>query len=682
MPGSLEEQYIRLEVVTGKNLQVPSQRIPAGIYISINIDLRRRWKTAIKVVSSHKYVVWGDIMTLSSYASPAFSVEIRASYEAGRMLGSGEVIGELQTSWDELLDHGDESFELSFPPVRGIHPSLALKAAVVHACDDQDGALFHSLVGCGGARDTDAGHAQSAEYMTSKTVSHLNDAVQHFQLVLDQCLVDHFNHAAALTNLACARLEGCIQKDIQDADTTTSLFRKTIALRPQGHPDHTLSLYNLIRALNWHYSKEPTAAYIHESAQLCCKLLPLCPKGTYLRSVGVDSAVDYVIGKCNNLPIDTSNEGIHLRRNVLELCPMRAYNFVVKLCLCPEGHPDRDTYLNNLAISLEHRFSHQGKPNGLDEAISLHEEVLRLRPVGHRYRRFSLGNLGGALVTCFNRRGDIDVITRAINLYHDVLTLHLPRHLRHGTTLNNLALAPKTRYDKLHVSEDLNEAIDLFRESLQLIPLDDPERHGNLFNLSSALCSRFTHTQEDEDIKEIINLCQESLAALSSLYPDRYFIYMRLQEIYLSRYRILHDPVDLLLAVENFRLASRHPTQGFPWRISEAIDWARQAEVYHHESALEAYQMCFELFDSHVMTRSSIISRHEAASTFRGAQSLPVYAASCPIRSGNPHRAVELVEQGRGQQWPLASRLRTPLEEAGIFTNEGQFPGNNVYRIA
>lgn len=48
----------------------------------------------------------------------------------------------IQMLWDELLNHGNEPFDLSIPPVRGVHPSLTLKAAVVHACDDQDGALF------------------------------------------------------------------------------------------------------------------------------------------------------------------------------------------------------------------------------------------------------------------------------------------------------------------------------------------------------------------------------------------------------------------------------------------------------------------------------------------------------------------------------------------------------------
>ncbi|KAG1852529.1 CHAT domain-containing protein [Suillus subluteus] len=618
-------------------------------------------------------------------------MEIRASYEAGRMLGNGEVIGKLQMSWDELLDHVDKPFDLSFPPVRDVHPSLTLKAAVVHACDDEDSALSDSPIYSEITRETDAGHARLAEYVTSEAVSHLNDAVQHFQLVLEQCPVGHPDHAAALTNLAYAHLEGYIQNHLQDIDTATSLFREALALRPQGHPDHASSLYNLIRALNWRYSKESTAVYIHESAQLCCKLLPLCPEGTCLRSIGGDSAVSYVI---SSLPIDAYDGGIHLRRNMVGVCPVGqqhrpkvlnnlAWALSIRftqcgniddidesihlrreaVSLCPEGHSDRSGYLNSLALSLVSRFNHQGKPNDLDEAIYLYEEALRLRSVGHEYRDHSLDSLGGALIARFNKYGDIDDITRAISLYREALTLHPPGHPGRDTTLNNLALALLTRHDKLDVSEDLNEAIDRYRESLRLRRHDHPERHINLYSLGSALCSRFMHTRENEDIEEAIDLCRESLEALPSLHPDRHYSYFRLREAYMSRYRIQHDPADLSLAVENFRLASQHPTQGFPERILEAIDWARQTEVYQHESALEAYQMCFELFNSHVMTRSSITSRREAATAFYGAQSLPVDAASCAIRSGNLRQAVELVEQGRGQQWSLASRLRTPLED-------------------
>ncbi|KAG1893589.1 uncharacterized protein F5891DRAFT_985735 [Suillus fuscotomentosus] len=110
MFGSLESRYIKLGIISGKNFKVPSGRIPADIYVSINPNSRRRWKSAISVLSSDESVAWEDTITLSSHASPVLSVEIRESYEHGRMLGSGEVIGKLQTLWDELLDHDDESF--------------------------------------------------------------------------------------------------------------------------------------------------------------------------------------------------------------------------------------------------------------------------------------------------------------------------------------------------------------------------------------------------------------------------------------------------------------------------------------------------------------------------------------------------------------------------------------------
>jgi hypothetical protein len=70
-----------------------------------------------------------------------------------------------------------------------------------------------------------------------------------------------------------------------------------------------------------------------------------------------------------------------------------------------------------------------------------------------------------------------------------------------------------------------------------------------------------------------------------------------------------------------------------------------------------------ELFDSHAIPRSSIISRPKAATAFRLARSLPVDAASCAIRRGNLPQAVELLEQGRGPQRSQVSRLRTPLED-------------------
>ncbi|KAG1745283.1 hypothetical protein EDB19DRAFT_482043 [Suillus lakei] len=263
------------------------------------------------------------------------------------MLNNGEVVGKLKTSWDRLLDHGNEPFDISFPPVRGLHPSLTLKATVVHAFDNPDDAQIDSIVEFQIPRDTDAGHAQFAKYVASKTAAHLNDAVQHFQLVLAQCPIGHPDHAAALTNLVWARLKRYIRKDLQDIDSIISLFREALALRPQGHPDHPLSLYYFTEELTWRYSKEHRYIYIHESTQLYCKLLPLCPeaRGTYLHSIRVAAGANgvyYVIRQCNSLPIDASGEGIHLRQVMVELCPL--------------GNEHRPKALDKLSWALRTRF--------------------------------------------------------------------------------------------------------------------------------------------------------------------------------------------------------------------------------------------------------------------------------------------------------------------------------------
>lgn len=64
MPGDLlEGRYIRLEVVSGKNIKVPSWRIPACIYVSINLDSSRRWKSAIGILSSDESMSWADTVT-------------------------------------------------------------------------------------------------------------------------------------------------------------------------------------------------------------------------------------------------------------------------------------------------------------------------------------------------------------------------------------------------------------------------------------------------------------------------------------------------------------------------------------------------------------------------------------------------------------------------------------------
>jgi len=51
-------------VISGKNIKVPSERIPAGIYISLHAGSNRRWKSTIGILLSDESLAWGDTVTL------------------------------------------------------------------------------------------------------------------------------------------------------------------------------------------------------------------------------------------------------------------------------------------------------------------------------------------------------------------------------------------------------------------------------------------------------------------------------------------------------------------------------------------------------------------------------------------------------------------------------------------
>ncbi|KAG1844991.1 hypothetical protein F4604DRAFT_1937229 [Suillus subluteus] len=347
--------------ISGKNLHVPSKRVPAGIYLSINVHSSvGRYRDLVKFMETFGRDSRTDLL---------------ASFELDRMLGNGEVIRELQMLWDELLERRDEPFGGEF------------------------------LVG-------------------SIPVS----------------------------------------EDSQDIDSVTSLFHEALALRSQGQPDHPSSLYHLTESLTWRYIRERIAVHIQEFAQLYCKLLPLCPEGTYLRSIASgDNDVGYVIRKCKKLRIDASDEVIHLRRIMLSnhvfdnAAALTTESIQVGREAVSEGHTYHDTYLNNLAFSLRFRFEHQGRSHDLDEAICLYEEFLHGMPSAPR----------------FNQRGNVNNINRAISLHSEALTSSLPGHPDHDIVIKNIAIAGMTNWISI---EDLDEAINLYRKSLLLMRLDRPVR--------------------------------------------------------------------------------------------------------------------------------------------------------------------------------------------------------------
>jgi hypothetical protein len=67
------------------------------------------------------------------------------------------------------------------------------------------------------------------------------------------------------------------------------------------------------------------------------------------------------------------------------------------LDLCLQGHPDRSTSLNNLAIRHLTRYNQLGAMENLDAAIVLVRGALDLHPQGHPDQSSSSSNLAAHL---------------------------------------------------------------------------------------------------------------------------------------------------------------------------------------------------------------------------------------------------------------------------------------------
>ncbi|KAG1861212.1 hypothetical protein DFJ58DRAFT_744347 [Suillus subalutaceus] len=69
LTSSLQVQSIRIELISGKNLKVPSECIPVRIYVFIKFTETRHWGSAIRVLSSDQSVALGDPRTDLLFAS-------------------------------------------------------------------------------------------------------------------------------------------------------------------------------------------------------------------------------------------------------------------------------------------------------------------------------------------------------------------------------------------------------------------------------------------------------------------------------------------------------------------------------------------------------------------------------------------------------------------------------------
>ncbi|KAG1724866.1 CHAT domain-containing protein [Suillus lakei] len=444
-----------------------------------------------------------------------------------------------------------------------------------------------------------------------------------------------------LANGLIARFEQ--RGNYQDLDEAIVLHREALALRPVGHTDRSMSLINLAAALSTRFDHRGNDQHLDEAITHDSEALALLPVGHPHRSASL-----------NNLVIRLSTRFNHRGNN--EDLDQAIALYREALALLPVGHPDRPGSLYNLAITLSTHFDYRGNDQYLDESIALHREAVALFPVGHRDQAASLDTLGNRLSTRFDsRRNDTDLdqaialhrealaLLPAIALYRESLALCLVGHRDRSTALNSLSNQLFIRCNHRGNDEDLDQTIALQREALALHPIGHPERSSSLNNLATQLATRFEHQGNGEDLNESREHLCCALTLLTQHDP-----------------RLGEDTDNLNDVMHHLKIAANVVSAGLLPRLQASLRWIRHAHQYSHDTELEAYATSIQLLDAFMSATASVSSRHNAIKDFP--HTLAVDAASCALRSGDVHRAIELLEQGRTLIWTQMARFRMPLD--------------------
>ena len=345
--------------------------------------------------------------------------------------------------------------------------------------------------------------------------------------------------------------------------------------------------------------------------------------------------------------------------------------------------------LTNLTAALTRRFEHCGDPESLDEAIDTLRQAEADPPASPRERATVLVSLGNALVIRFQQAGetaDLDESVTSLRAAADQLPAgHPDRPPMLGNLGGVLLLSARARrdaaaagaaqaraahataaYDRNGGAADAGLAFDDAAAVLRQAANATPEGHQNrpiyLANLGSALLDRFRLRRDPGDLDDALAVLRQaagSESAEGTLAQQAGYL--------LSMARALSEDASrrsteapLTEAITMLRAAATAEAAPTADRIQAAREWGNLAAASDVADAAEGYATAVGLLDVLAWRGLRRADQERLLAQFSGVAG---DAAATAIAAGQPGRAVEMLEQGRGVLLAQAIDARTPHDD-------------------
>ncbi|MUN36923.1 CHAT domain-containing protein [Actinomadura litoris] len=316
-----------------------------------------------------------------------------------------------------------------------------------------------------------------------------------------------------------------------------------------------------------------------------------------------------------------------------------------------KGAPSAPEVISNLGNALCRRYERTGDDESLREALKQLREGARLLPDGHKDMVGLLHNLGGVAERAAVLDGDAELAEEAVRILEHAVALSDPAP---ATVLSTLGSALCSWSESGGGMPALTEALGVHRRACEAAETDRVTWRGLALNRAAALIDYATRGSAPDALDEAIDLLRQVVMEGGEGAP-RSMAMNALAEALRARRR----PGDLVEAIDHYRTVCLSSAPSTVVRLHAG----RQAGALAtgtgtFDTASDSFRHAIALLDEVAWRGLEPPDRERLLSQFSG---LASDAAACELERGDPYRAVELLEQGRGVLLTQLLDLWSPL---------------------
>ncbi|MEU3654441.1 CHAT domain-containing protein [Streptomyces sp. NPDC032161] len=488
--------------------------------------------------------------------------------------------------------------------------------------------------------------------------------------------------------------------ELADIQQAVAVARRAAKQPAITSTDQTMSLHNLAESLRALFNRTGDVRHLREAVDVGREVVREVSQADPKRYVSLGGLADSL-----RMLYERTDDGA-LLDEALRLS-------TAALAAVPESDRGRSVALVNSTILLRYQFERTGDQSVLNEAIALSRSAVREAPRGTPVQQTALYNMGNLLHVLSERTGDMTALDEAIKATSAVVDLTSPEHPDGPLYRSTLVGMLNQRFNQAGDTHALDRAIALGSEAVAATPGDHPNRWMYLANLAVVLKAKAHHTKDLGSLRHAIAFERE-MTDLASGSGGRHQAAVLTNlgnslRSYFEQFGQFEQPRDTSLleeAISLGRTAVDGTSEDHPFRAQCEVNLALSLSV--HDVTAETDRRVEEaigLLETAASRRSAptavrlfaarqwgelamaIDQPEQAARGFAlGVELLPRLAArglprsdatrwmaeyarlasdaaACALAAGQPDRAVEALEMGRGVLLAQALESRTDLAE-------------------